>query len=239
MLIQVVAFSTERVPAVIDFRPARTPPLAPPIGLMGSPKGTASSSSLLRMENTSQVEYNSRHTCDDFIEKIRKEGDMSAMSFGQQRDPCGSFFKKVMSSFHALIARDDRGNSGVNIGVTAKANIPMPAKLTKGVASQQDPRTSQASKFGNVWLKSDNATFQEVDSTTIEPVTVATHPKLHPELKGPFTGTHSRTDPVIGDWYNYNLEIGRQAVYRVFSVSATTEKPTILATTSGGDIKAA
>jgi torulene dioxygenase len=190
-------------------------------------------------EHITQVNYNSRHTCDELNEKIRKEGDMSALSFGQQRDPCESFFKKVMSSFHTVTARDERGISGVNIGVTVKANMPMPAKLTKGVASQQDPKTSQASKIGNVWLKSDNAALQEIDPTTLEPVTVAMHSKLHPELKGPFTGAHSRTDPVTGNWYNYNLEIGRQAVYRVFGVSATTGKPTILATISGGEIKAA
>ncbi len=76
---------------------------------------------------------------DDLIEKMRKEGDMSALSFGQQRDPCEFLFKIVMSSFHAVTARDNRGMSGVNIDVTVKANMPMPAKLTKGVASQQDP----------------------------------------------------------------------------------------------------
>lgn len=89
-------------------------------------------------EHIAQVNYSSRNTCDELIEKFRKEGDMSGMSFGQQRDPCESFFKKVMSSFHTVTARDERGISGVNIGVTVKANMPMPAKLTKGVASQQD-----------------------------------------------------------------------------------------------------
>lgn len=54
---------------------------------------------------------------------------MSALSFGQQRDQCESFFKKAMSSFHALTARDDRGNAGVNIGMTVKANMPIPSNL--------------------------------------------------------------------------------------------------------------
>lgn len=155
------------------------------------------------------MKYNSRHTCDELIGKIRKDGDMSAMSFGQKRDPCESLFKKVMSSFHAVTGREDRGLSGVNIGVTVEANMPMPTKLTKASASKQNPRTSQAQDIGNVWLKSDNATLQEIDPATLEPVSVASHDKLYPELKGPFTGAHSRTDPITGDWYNYNLEIGR------------------------------
>ena len=41
------------------------------------------------------------------------------------------------------------------------------------------------------------------------------------------------TDPVTGDYFNYNLELGRQATYRIFKVSALTGKTEILATLRG------
>lgn len=160
-------------------------------------------------------------------------------SFGQQRDPCESFFKKVMSSFQAATAGGGKAPSEVNVGVTIKANLPVPEELVRKEKAQAESKDSPPSKINNLWLKTDNATLQSIDPTTLEPVDVVRQPKLHPDLKGPFTGAHSRTDPITGDWYNYNLEVGRQATYRVFSVSASTGKTTILATLTGGPIKAA
>ncbi|KAG7007642.1 hypothetical protein G7Y79_00009g027510 [Physcia stellaris] len=62
------------------------------------------------------------------------------------------------------------------------------------------------------------------------------HNKFHPDLRGPLAAAHSRTDPVTGDTYNFNLAFGRQATYRVFCISASTGETTILATISGGPI---
>ena len=179
--------------------------------------------------------YNSRHTVDELIENVRKTGEFASMSFGQQRDPCESFFKKVMSSFQAISERE-RGPSGHNIGVTLQANMPMPGQISDGASTSS---SGAGSKIKTLWQKTDYSTLQEVNPDTLVPIQVSTHTKLHPDLKGPFTGAHSRTDPVTGDWYNYNLEVGRQAVYRVFSVSAKTGKTTILAALSGGGIRAA
>ncbi len=160
-------------------------------------------------------------------------------SFGQQQDPCESFFKKVMSSFQVATAGVSKEASEVNVGVTIKANMPVPQELTKMQKAQPESNDSSPSNINSLWLKTDNATLQCIHPTTLEPIDAVRQPKLHPDLKGPLTGAHSRTDPVTGDWYNYNLETGRQATYRVFSVSAKTGKTTILATLSGGPIRAA
>jgi torulene dioxygenase len=91
----------------------------------------------------------------------------------------------------------------------------------------------------NLWLKSDNATFQEIDPATLEPVGIASHHTLYPDLKGPMAGAYARTDPVSGDMFNYNLELGPKSVYRVFQVSRSTGQTSILASISAPDIKAA
>lgn len=186
-----------------------------------------------------RVKYNSRHACDELVEKIRKDGEMAITSFGQQQDPCESFFKKVMSCFQLATSGDSKGVSDVNVGVTIKANLPLSEELAKCEKAQPEPEDPSSPTIDNLWLKTDNATLQRINPTTLEPIDVLRQPKLHPDLKGPFTGAHSRTDPITGDWYNYNLQPGRQAKYRVFSVSAETGKVTILATLTGGPIRAA
>ncbi len=146
-------------------------------------------------------------------------------SFGQQRDPCESFFKKVMSSFQAATSGGSTAATEVNVGVTVKANMPVPEELARNGNPNPDSNDNSSSKINSLWLKTDNATLQRINPTTLEPIEAVRQSKLHPDLKGPLTGAHSRTDPSTGDWFNYNLEVGRQAKYRVFSVSAKTGKP--------------
>ncbi|CAD6578137.1 MAG: hypothetical protein ASARMPRED_008547 [Alectoria sarmentosa] len=190
-------------------------------------------------EVITRVRYNSRHTCDRHVEKIRDSGEMATVTFGQQQDPCESFFKKVMSSFQAATAGGDKAASEANVGVTIKANLPVPGALAGKEKARPESKDNSSPKIDNLWLQTDNASLQCINPTTLEPIDVVRQPKLHPDLKGPFTGAHSRTDPTTGDWYNYNLEIGRQATYRVFSVSAKTGETTVLATLTGGPIRAA
>ena len=163
---------------------------------------------------------------------------MPWITFGQQQDPCESFFKKVMSAFSAATSDGGKGASEVNVNVTVKANLPVSAELA-GKAKTQQSDGKASPKIDTLWLKTDNATLQCVNPTSLEPIAAARQPQLHPDLKGIFTGAHSRTDPTTGDWYNYNLGVGRQSTYRVFSVSAKTGETTILATLSGGPIRAA
>ena len=144
-----------------------------------------------------------------------------------------------MSSFHALAGRGARKPSDLNIGVTIQKNLPGMPNLP-GVSSKtgpaKDESTAAMSGANSIWTKTDNATIQQLDPSSLEPVGFADHHKLHPDLRGPLAAAHSRTDPVTGDTYNFNLQVGPKSVYRVFCISASTGKTSILATISGGPI---
>lgn len=190
-------------------------------------------------EYIGRVLYNSRHSCNGIIEKVRKTGDLSAITFGQKYDPCESYFRKVMSSFHAVAGRGARNPSDQNIGVTIQKNLPGLPNLPGVHAKQGSTATGSStstSGTNSIWTKTDNATLQQHDPVTLEPTGFAEHHKFHPDLKGPLAAAHSRFDPETGDMYNFNLQIGRQATYRVFCVSALTGKTSILATIAGGPI---
>jgi torulene dioxygenase len=62
---------------------------------------------------------------------------------------------------------------------------------------------------------------------------------LHPDLKGPLSCAHAEFDVATGDLYNYNLDLGRYATYRLFRTSAVTGKTEIIATITGPGVKPA
>ena len=181
--------------------------------------------------HVSEVTYNSRHTCDEVIEVVRKTGELGKISFGQKYDPCQSFFKKVMSSYTAATAHDPSDPTDANVGVTIKANLPV-----KGHVAGEE---AKAKTMQTLWTKTDTAQMQLLDPKTLEVKEFMRHQVMNPSLKGPFAAAHLRTDPVTGDWYNFNLELGRLATYRIFRVSASTGEAEVLATISGADIKPA
>jgi torulene dioxygenase len=162
---------------------------------------------------------------DNFIENIRKTGSMDGFSFGQKRDPCQGYFNKLQSLFvpPKPLVPDD-GKSSSNIAVTLTMNMPgLDSKASKEHAS---------SSAKTLVLKTDASIMSEIDSETLEPVGIARQVSLHPDLKGPLSGAHARSD-ATGDIFNFNLDLGRQPTYRVFKVSASTGKTTILATFPG------
>ena len=183
--------------------------------------------------HVSEVTYNSRHTCDELVQKVRKTGELGKLSFGQKYDPCQSFFKKVMSTFQAATAEKPSDPEDCNVGVTLQANMPYPGKMPKGSVK---PKANDIDTF---WAKTDTASMQQLDPTSLQPLTLTFQERMHPLLKGPFAAAHSRSDPVTGDWYNFNLELGRNSTYRVFRVSGATGQVDILATLKGDDIKPA
>jgi len=170
--------------------------------------------------SSSRIMYNSRHTVDPLIESLRKSGSYDKFSFGQKRDPCQSFFRKVMSAFTpASSATDDN-----NIGVTVSVNTP-------GLPSIKDvDQAGHASGIQSLWTKTDASIFARLDPETLEPIGFADQTALLPELKGPFSAAHAKSDPITGDIFNYNLEVGRKTSYKIFHVSATTGKTDIIAT---------
>jgi torulene dioxygenase len=167
-----------------------------------------------------KVLYNSRGNVDKIIEHIRKTGSLQQFTFGQKRDPCQSLFKKVMTVFTLP------QNVDSNIGVTLSVNLPG-FESVDGSAS--GTANKHASGIQNLWAKTDASVLKRLDPETLEPIGVARQTVLHSDLTGQFSAAHAKTDPETGDVFNYNLRVGGAAVYRVFRVSASTGKTTVLA----------
>lgn len=184
-------------------------------------------------DHITDVSYTSRHSCSELIEAVRRSGKFESVTFGQKLDPCESFFKKVMSSFSAAMAAGPKTATEANVGVTVRPNMP----ITGHPSSNLGPKDENG--VSNLWTKTDSAVLQSINPKTLEPISTIRHSGLHPSLKGPFTAAHSRIDPVTGDWYNFNLDVGRKATYRIFRVSASTGETKVLASISGGNVKAA
>lgn len=172
-----------------------------------------------------RVLHNSRYSTDELIEYVRKTGALAKLGFGQKRDPCKTVFNKVQSEYVP-----PSGPSGVNIGVTLSVNMP-------GLDVQQDEEQSErwgaANGIRTLYAKTDYNGFKKLDPETLEPIGLATQASLHPELTGRLAASHARSDPKTGDMFNFNLELGATCTYRVFGVSASTGKTTILATFPG------
>ena len=171
-----------------------------------------------------RVLYNSRTTVDKVIEYIRKTGSFDDFTFGQKRDPCESYFKKVASMF---VPSRKPQLTDRNVGVTVSVNSP--GYQAAAMPSAEEGK-HHASGIQTLWAKTDAAFVKQIDPETLEPMGLAKQTTLHPDLVGSFSAAHSRADPLTGDIFNYNLQVGRKSTYRVFRVSASTEKTEILAT---------
>ena len=179
---------------------------------------------IIQSDSSTRVIYSSRQSVDPLIENIRKTGKLNRLSFGQKRDPCVSFFKKVMSMF---IPDPEAPLDQPNIGVTLSVN---PPGLNDVDTSGGKKKGGHASGIQSLWAKSDSAQVREINPETLEPMGLATQTVLHPELIGSLSAAHAKSDPVTGDVFNYNLAVGREQTYRIFRVSAATGKTDILAT---------
>lgn len=113
----------------------------------------------------------------------------------------------------------------LSVAVTITANFPGLSRIGE--------KTEQASAKGMIQSlcnRTDTDAIQFLNPETLEPIGVASQAVLHPLLKGPSSATHSSTD-FNGDVYNYNLDfVNGRGVYRVFHVSASTGRTSILAT---------
>lgn len=168
-------------------------------------------------EPTVRVYYSSRRQSDKVAADIKAAGALRSISFGQRLDPCVGLFGKFMSVFNK---RPNLHNVGVTVGV----DLPSFTTPTKPAVDVHGHRAA------SVVIGTDAAVMCELDPGTMEPLSFPRQSKFHPDLKGPLGGAHGKVDPETGDYINYNLDIGKQSVYRVFRVSATTGKSDILAT---------
>lgn len=183
-----------------------------------------------------KVFYSSRRQADEFVKAVREKGTVGdTITFGQKADPCVGIFGKAMSMFRAL----DQGREAAkydNLNVTVMKGLDVPA-LQKPVTSGGHRGDSSAKSNKTLWIASDTAGLRVVDANSLEPLDgVALQSNLHPLLKGPMSCAHAQTCPKTGDVFNYNIQPGRQAVYRIFRVSAATGKTDILATFSRSDL---
>ncbi|KAI8950060.1 carotenoid oxygenase [Xylaria longipes] len=180
-----------------------------------------------------RVQYSSRHQAEDYVDAIRKTGRVPGLSFGQRQDPCIGIFGKIMSVFKREEPRPLPGSE--NVCVTVHADMPMP-----GFTSSSE-HESLGHKGGNrrLYLATDASLIQEISLETLEPIGLARQHSLHPLLKGPLSSAHAQRDPKTGDLFNFNLDMGRCATYRVFRTNAADGTTDILATISASDLKPA
>lgn len=165
-----------------------------------------------------EVTYRSRRVVDEYLEMIKKTGKVDGVTFAAKRDFCKSFFAKVFTMFSPAPALN-------NVGVTLSLNLPG----GKDRSSEKPLVNGHSNDINTLHVKTDSTLMKKLDPTTLEPEGIATQTTLHPDLKGPFSASHAKTDPITGDFYNFNMEPGVNAIYRVFTTSASTGETTILA----------
>ncbi|KAH7080996.1 carotenoid oxygenase [Paraphoma chrysanthemicola] len=167
-----------------------------------------------------KVQYRSRRTVDEYLELVRATGKVDGITFAAKRDPCESFFKKIMGMFQPSRVTK-------NVGVTLSLNMPggTPAQV-----SEKPAVNGHTSGVQTLHAKTDSAQMKRIDPETLEPLGMAYQAELHPDLRGEFSAAHGKSDPETGDFFNFNCKLGPKGVYRVFQTSASTGTTKILAT---------
>ncbi|KAI0973927.1 carotenoid oxygenase [Xylaria arbuscula] len=178
-----------------------------------------------------RVQYSSRHQAEDYVDAIRKTGRVPGLSFGQRQDPCIGIFGKLMSVFKREEQKPTPASA--NICVTVHADLPgLVSNLRQKSSGHRDGGTA-------LYLATDASLIKEISPETLEPIGLARQRTLHPLLKGPLSSAHAQRDPETGDVFNFNLDMGRYATYRVFRTSSKNRATDILATISTSNLKPA
>ncbi|TRX97046.1 hypothetical protein FHL15_001840 [Xylaria flabelliformis] len=177
-----------------------------------------------------RVRYSSRHQAQDYVDAIRRTGQAPGLSYGQRQDPCIGIFGKFMSVFKREEPMPTPGSE--NVCVAVHADMP-------GFASGSEHESLGHRGDKRLYLTTDSNLIQEISPETLEPIGLARQRSLHPLLKGPLSSAHAQRDPVTGDMFNFNLDMGRYATFRVFRTNAATGTTDILATISASDLKPA
>ncbi|KAK3292963.1 carotenoid cleavage dioxygenase 1 [Chaetomium fimeti] len=165
-----------------------------------------------------RVKYSSRRQSDQLAAEIKATGTLRGITFAQKLDPCVGIFGKFMSVFR-------KPYTPLNVSVTVQRNIPSSNLKTPTKATAD----TQGHRAPALVLGTDNSMICQIDSETMEPIGFPNQTTFHPDLKGGLSGAHAQFDPETGDYFNYNLVLGKDAVYRIFRVTAATGKTDILA----------
>lgn len=176
-----------------------------------------------------QAWYSSYNQVDELVQKAKDTGKIDGITFAQHRDPCDTFYKKFKSVFNQSAPGNQANN---NIAVAFQPTLPVnveKAAEAKGDVNDRRLLTSTT----------DACVTKTFDAETLEPLGITRQEHLHPSLKGPLSAAHPEYDPVTGDVYNYNLELGPRHIYRIFRANTRTGDVEVLAEISGRDIKGA
>ena len=198
-----------------------------------------------------KVFYSSRRQSEQMLEHIHRYGDRKYFSFGQRRDPCLGLFSKIMSTWRAARASpEDKGIENISVAIHPDLpgvnglSRPIPGSEQELSAGQkrQAPLSQGGHRAGvlkNIWVTTDNSCLKQFEPDTLEPIGFAAQQSLHPDLSGPTSCAHAQRDPITGDVFNFNLQMGRHPIYRIFRVSASTGKTDILAAIKGPTVRSA
>ncbi|KAI6910645.1 hypothetical protein KC318_g561 [Hortaea werneckii] len=169
-----------------------------------------------------EIWYSSRCQVDELLEQARNEGRLDILSFGQKRDPCDTFYKKLKSAFVPATPQP-------HAAVAIRPTLP-----------PEDANAKSKTQHGGrlLTLTTDNATTKQFDFETLEPIGIAQQDNLHHSLVGPMSAAHASHDPMTGETFNYNLAFGRIPAYRVFRTRPD-GNTNILAEISGNGVKPA
>jgi torulene dioxygenase len=173
----------------------------------------------------SEIWYSSRSHADELIESARETGKLEGTTVGQKRrDPCDALYRKLKSVFEPVA-----DGPSTNIGVTVRAALPC-----------EVARSSRGGEGRNLLTTTtDNHNTRLFDADTLEPLEIVQNRHLHPALRGTVSAAHAAEDPVTGDTFNYNLDFGMFAIYRVFRASRITGEVEVLAHIVGLDVQGA
>lgn len=177
-----------------------------------------------------KVRYSSRHQARDYVDTIQRTGQLPGLSFGQRQDPCIGIFSKIMSVFRREEPKP--APASANVCVTVHTDLP-------GLESNSEQKVGGHRGNKALYLATDASIIQEISPETLEPIGLARQRSLHPLLKGPLSSAHAQRDPETGDLFNFNLDMGPCATYRVFCTKAANGATDILATISTFDLKPA
>lgn len=203
-----------------------------------------------KQDQRCEVWYSSRCQVDEAIEHARKTGKLGGITFGQKRDPCDSFYKKIKTVFEPQF---DPKPTSANIGVSFREAIPRELSGSKhgeagshaSISRHDSGYTSSGPDHADprarrtMLLTTDSVSVKSFDADTLEPLGVTKQSILHPALKGQLSGAHASRDPRTGEIFNYNMELGPKITYRVWSADPKNDRVTILAEISDPSLKAA
>lgn len=169
------------------------------------------------------IRYSSRFSVDSLMEELAQTGRFDGYTFAQKRDPCMGMFRKVMCLFTPVPA-----------ATPTSCNVPVTVS-TSDVGFPKSHLVEGHKTTKHLVTRTDEGHIKAIDPETLEPIGVAHQKSLHPLLKGPLSCAHAKVDDE-GNVYNYNLDLGAAAVYRVFKSLVTTGETEILASISAPDI---